>query len=343
MYFYHFYCILILIKYLNGGLNALFAVFWRRTAMMKKMTIYLFASFFMMLLVSSASAKVTISSEYKYKVLPDEGIVKSCEDQGYLSSCPANADCNNAKGGCQIFIQCKYGYVDITPNDGIYNCIKNDCSDYPLTDCNDNRGTVEKCKTDATKCKYTECKNGFSSDSSGNCVCSGSGVSESSTSCKCNAGEGWTPKSGDYAPCKASGCGNFSTNPNCGTDETSYDAGIKSGGKICYGCKSTYQCSVYYSDKSECTPSGIGWSLVDDGTTDKDGKKCQKCSCSATDHTLTAKPDATTTNFTTGCNSKYKFISCKTDAGYYSQEACYETGGVNYGPLSYWTAANMGL
>ena len=303
---------------------------------MKKNTIYLFASFFMMSFVTSAFAKITISSEFKYKTLPDEGTVQSCEDQGYLTNKPLNSKCDTYKG-CFINCECLNGYVSV---DGV--CTYNDCSAYPLTGCNSDRGTVETCKTDASKCRYSSCENGFTL-SNGNCVCSGSGVSESSTACQCNAGEGWTPQSGSYAPCKASGCPlGSSTNPNCGTNEEASYTGDKSGGQKCYKCVSTYQCSVYYSDKSECG-TGIGWSLVDDGTTDKDGKKCQKCSCSATDHTLTAKPNATTTNFTTGCNSKYKFTSCKTDAGYYSQEACYQTGGVNYGPLNYWTAANMGL
>ncbi len=315
--------------------------------MMKKMTIYLFASFFVMSLVSSAVAKITISSEFKYKTLPDEGSSLSCEDQGYLDTKPSNSKCDTYKG-CFRNCECLDGYVKVN---GV--CTLNDCSAYPLTGCNSDRGTVETCETNASKCRYSSCKNGFTL-SNGNCVCNGSGVVESSGVCQCDYGEGWTTKNENPAPCSTPGCANLapcqkmvcplgsSTNPNCGTNEEASYTGDKSGGQKCYKCVSTYQCSVYYTAVSECG-SGIGWSLVDDGTTDKDGKKCQKCSCSATDHTLTAKPNATTTNFTTGCNSKYKFTSCKTDAGYYSQEACYQTGGVHYGPLSYWTAANMGL
>ena len=120
--------------------------------MIKNLTICLITSFFALLPVSSASAKVTISSEYKYKVLQDTGTAKSCEDQGYLSSCPTYANCSSKKGGCWAFIQCISGYVLL---DGV--CTLNNCSDYPLTDCNDNKGTVEKCKTDTSKCKYTGC------------------------------------------------------------------------------------------------------------------------------------------------------------------------------------------
>jgi hypothetical protein len=51
-------------KHLNGGLDALLAVLGfsiRRTAMMKKITICLFASFFMMSLATSVFAKITLS------------------------------------------------------------------------------------------------------------------------------------------------------------------------------------------------------------------------------------------------------------------------------------------
>ena len=349
---------------------------------MKKMTIYLFASFFVMSLVSSAVAKITISSEFKYKTLPDEGTSLSCEDQGYLSGKPANSKCDTYKG-CFRNCECLDGYVKVN---GV--CTLNDCSAYPLTGCNSDRGTVETCETEASKCRYSSCKNGFTL-SNGNCVCNGSGVVESSGVCQCDYGEGWTTKNENPAPCSTPGCANLapcqkmvcplgsSTNPNCGTNEEASYTGDKSGGQKCYKCtcdsstdtctESAYPytaatkpstgtfencttkcggvvryrqtgCQYNYTSATSCG-TGDGWSLVNDGVTLSDGTACKKCSCTEP-YTATTCP--TNASCKTGCSGKKQFSSCNT--GYYDVDACYyDSNGTNFGPLSYWTAANMGL
>ena len=340
---------------------------------MKKMTIYLFASFFMMSLATSAFAKVTLSSEFKYKFLQDTGTVQSCEDtEGYFTTRPPNSKCDTYKG-CFINCECLNGYVSV---DGV--CTYNDCSAYPQTACDVAYATIEKCLTDSTKCKYTACKNGFTLNSSGNCVCTGNGVTSSSTACQCNAGEGWTPQSGSYAPCKASGCQSGSTNPNCGANEEASYTGYKSGGQKCYTCtcdSSTDTCTasaypytaadkpstgtfencttkcdgvVRYrqtgcpvpnpSQASDCG-TGDGWSVINSGVTLSDGTACKQCSCTDP-YTATTCPTNATCK--TGCTGKKQFSACNT--GYYDVDACYyDSNGTNFGPLSYWTAANMGL
>ena len=273
-------------KHLNGGLNALFVVFLfsiRRTAMIKKLTIYMFVSFFVMSLVSSAVAKITDVMMYNYKLLEDDW-------DHSVASCPSGSSETPPKEGetctqfkdisgltCYKDCKCKSNYVKVN---GV--CTLNDCSAYPLTGCDDNRGYWYPCPTDNSRCVYTSCKNGFSFDSNKNCACTGTGAKTYSVGgiavgCICDSSTGYE---GTPPNCTAKACtGDYSaTVTSCDTDYTLSCSGY-SGGKKC--CKCT------------CTADAT---------------------CTATNYPLTSKPsNANYKECTPGCGDntkRYAITSC---------------------------------
>ena len=282
-------------RYLNGGLNALFMVFLfsiRRTAMIKKLTIYMFASFFTLLLIYSASARIVSIPEYNQGFLPDTG-----SDETTI--CPSGSSETPPKEGetctqfnissgltCYKDCTCKSNYVKV---DGV--CTLNDCSAYPKTACKVSDSTsyakVEFCPTDSSKCKYTACQNGYTLNN-GNCVCTGTGTKISGNSCVCNSSVGYE-----------------GTPPNC----------------TAKGCAGDYSSTI--------TSCDIGYTLSCSGYSG--GKKCCKCTCAA-DATCTAanyplESEPSNANYnqcTPGCGDntpRYVITSCK-DGYELSGNAC---------------------
>ena len=318
---------------------------------MKKITIYLFASFFMMSLVSSAVAKITLSSEFKYKTFPDEGTVQSCEDQGYLTNKPLNSKCDTYKG-CFINCECLDGYVKVN---GV--CTLNDCSAYPKTSCSVSRTTpyktVEFCPADSSKCIYTECQNGYTLND-GDCVCTGTGTKISDNSCVCDSSVGYegtppnctaTACTGDYSATVTScdtgytlNCDGYSAEKRCckctctantACTESAYPytaANKPSSGSFesCDpGCGGAirYRYKACPSSATTVTDCGLekGWILVDAGITLANGTVCKQCSCSFLMLGKIECPASSKCELM--CNKTYQVVSTCADEGYeYSTE-----------------------
>ncbi len=262
--------------------------------MIKKLTIYMFTSLFVMSLVSSAVAKITDVMMYNYKLLQDDW-------DHSVASCPSGSSETPPKEGetctqfkdisgltCYKDCKCKSNYVKVN---GV--CTLNDCSAYPLTGCDDNRGYWYPCPTDNSRCVHTSCKNGFSFDSNKNCACTGTGAKTYSVGgiavgCICDSSTGYE---GTPPNCTAKACtGDYSaTVTSCDTDYTLSCSGY-SGGKKC--CKCT------------CTADAT---------------------CTAANYPLTSKPsNANYNQCTPGCGDntpRYVITSCK-DGYELSGNAC---------------------
>lgn len=291
--------------------------------------------------VHTASAKLTILSEYEYTYLPEnDGTTKTCADMGYITASeqPSNTNCSKAIVSgqeCYYNCRCKDGYVEV---DNV--CTLNDCSGYPISGACPANGNCTKCPTD-NYYKLNSCNNNYSI-SGNSCVCSGNGATVSGSSCICNTSKGWK---GTPPNCSASGCptGYSNTISSCSNSYESLSCSGYSGGSQCCLCSCKDADATCTAENYPLTsqPSGTYLSCSPGcGSTTTRYKSL--CSLTSTDTTYKYTTCPTNASCTLGCNNKFKFDQCQT--GYYDVDACYyDDTGTNFGPLSAWTAENMGL
>ena len=236
------------------------------------------------------------------------------------------------------------------------------CDMYPLSSCPAG-GRCETCPFNVKQHRVIACQDPYIL-SNGTCTCPAK-VSLVYANDRCTKYCGST--------CIAKSCTPTSNQSGCtnGTKSCDNSCGANTR-KCCVACTNKVtskpaNSSYTYSSCYDGTTKQIqtGWKC-NSGYHQKDSsceKDCITNNCSG--YSLGSCPEnadcssctITATNCTTS-GTKYKFNSCNSgytlsgsncvlktceDDGLYSATACYISGGVNYGPLSYWTKANMGL
>ena len=252
------------------------------------------------------------------------------------------------------------GLADYSLFDANYNSAN--CDMYPHSSC-PTGSRCETCPFNVRKYRVLSCTDPYIL-SSGTCVCPAK-VSLVYTNDRCTKYCGST--------CIAKSCSPSTNQSGCTNGTKSCDNGCGAN---------TRQCCVPCTNKVTSKPANSSYTYAScyDGTTKQiqTGWKCvsgyhqkdteceQDCiSNNCSGYPLSNKPDNAdfsectikATNCTTS-GTKYKINSCNSgyklsgnncvlktceDDGLYSSTACYISGGTNYGPLSYWTKANMGL
>lgn len=165
--------------------------------------------------------------------------------------------------------------------------------------------------------------------------------------------------------CSSSGkCVSQNAGSDCviygGTAVSTYNAASKTGGSVT--CKYTQGCETKVTTANGSTflcvpgtvnPSGSYYSYTTITSGDASCKKVTGCAAGYTQKHLGAvnstdySKDGTNTYEVQKLTSGSGMIVCVKASGcaapLYSQQACYMADGKNYGPPSYWTAANLGL
>jgi hypothetical protein len=278
--------------------------------------------------------------EYDQQILNNDDEQQTCQAFNAVEKVPANSRCGTITihTGAKCFIRCTclQGYKKSASG----ACIAKKCADYDTS----SSETEDTTRQNSVVTRQL-------GDITQNCYQSGS----------CAAG--YKEGASTSEPCIEKSCSDYGyQSATCTSDRQPVAHSVKLGSvsATCYdcsGCNSAYRYSCYASTtivsgsgtscdakyKSCTCKTGYVW----DSSKGTCEKLCTPCDSEAypllkeqTDETK-ASYDSCTPSNCTNTTVRYAFKACKT--GYYEVSACYKNNNTNYGPLSYWTKANMGL
>jgi hypothetical protein len=290
--------------------------------------------------ISHVQGRVTDVLRYDQQILDDDGVPQPCSAYNALESVPTNARCSTmiTPTGLKCFINCTclQGYKKSDSGE----CIAKTCADYDefsseAEDITRQSTIVTRQLGDTIKTCYQKglCAAGYKE---------GASASE---------------------PCIEKSCIDYGyQSTTCTSDREPVAHSVKLGSvsATCYdcsGCNSAYRYSCYSSTSiasgsgTSCDAKYKSCTCKTEYVWDSGSGSCEKlCTpCDSKAYPLTkAQTDETTASYNsctpsncTDNTTRYAFKACKT--GYYDVSACYKNNNINYGPLSYWTRANMGL
>ncbi len=250
----------------------------------------------------------------------------ACSGTGYASTQENTKKCGNKYSECSCQDNYKW-------SDG--KCLSKTCEDYGYSTSKDNSKACSEITSGIGNNNIcyncSACDNAYQYNCSSMSNASGGDGSSCGgkyQKCQCKTNYFWD--NGSCSPsCTPSPCtGNTSCEGGSCTMFSSVSTGV-----------ATYSSCTAKNCNGEGYKNGFRALTCD---TDKAGWKLENglCNCTAGNE-FKYSPCPNNASCTLGCNDKRRFDSC--NSGYTDMDACYTSGGINYGPPAYWTAANMGL